>query len=97
MSLRLIKQPNGNYGIYESTIDNFLYLNVPEHEVEECLLDIYIDRAKRSVAQDAKQMVTRANLPLNAEKWWTTTIEFMVELHGQEEVDEVLRESELDE
>lgn len=96
MSLRLIKQPNGNYGIYESIIDNFLYLNVPEHEIEECLLDIYIDRAKRRAAQDAKQMITTANFHANKNRW-AQTIEYMVELHGQEEVDEVLRESELDE
>ena len=89
MSLRVIKQPDGLYAVYETVIDDFVAVNLNARDTQKYLTDEYVSRAKRDAKSDAERMMKRAD---QKPEEWAKKLAFIRESHGQSAIDELMKD-----
>ena len=89
MSKQIIKQPNGKYCIFSSTVDNVTHYNMTVEEI----IEEWVKDAKNDITEKVKGIVSK--LEKGEQPYYQSTksyekmLELIKEIHGKEESEEV--------
>lgn len=91
MGHQVIKQPDGNYAVWSSIVDNFIILNATKEE----LVKYYIQEESQRIEDMVTEMVNEAEDTTKVVQFAITfegALGRIAELHGREEAKSVLDE-----
>lgn len=89
MGRQIIKQPNGNYCIFSSIVDNVTHYDMSVEEI----IEEWANEAKNKIVADVKNIV--AKLENNEQPYYQFTksyndmLSLIKEIHGKKEMDKI--------
>lgn len=87
MAYSIVKQPKNGYALYGSITDNFVLLNASLEDIINFMIEEYRGHIREVMTQNME--LVDSNSPIA--KKWDEAIEFIEELHGEEEKENILR------
>ena len=84
MARTVIKQPNGNYAVFSTVIDDFIMVNATKQEI----IDADIEEARERINEKYDEMFKyfdkdeHAPVYLNHHMTWEEAMERVVDIHG---------------
>lgn len=89
MGKRVVKQPDGMYAMWESTIDNFTHVNLTETEVEA----IFTEAAMMQANADAREAIDVAEgRGYRVTLTWESALDSMRLYHGEKAVAKLVKD-----
>lgn len=92
MGQQIIRQPNGKWALWSSIVSDFLMVDATEQDIVDYHVEYYTREMRFAVA--AKIIALEKGEPAYHQfsKSWQEALSCMQEIHGQDHVDEFLRE-----
>lgn len=89
MAYQIIRQPNGKYCIFSTVVDNVTMYNLTEDEI----IDEFVKEQKINISEQVKLIIKSINEGRKPyyqfTKDFNSMLEFIKEIHGEDESNEV--------
>jgi hypothetical protein len=92
MGTQIVKQPDGKYAVWDSTVDNFVYICCTPEEI----IEAWVIEAREDITRRVNSKVEKLNAGgkpyYQFTQTWEECLADIKNIHGETEVANVLRE-----